>query len=85
MNKTWYFSFDKALTDNFINQIEEDVDNAGLSLNNSSIGGVYFSHGSQFFLSHMLQVCSASATQQCLGRLAAIPKPHDLDSLSTQA
>ena len=51
-----FFSFDKALTDNFINQIEEDVDAAGLSLNNNSVGGVYFTHGSQFFLTHMLAV-----------------------------
>ena len=51
-----FFSFDKALTDNFVNQIEKDVDDAGLSLNNNSIGGVYFTHGSQFFLTHMLAV-----------------------------
>ena len=51
-----FFSFDKALTENFINQIGKDVEDAGLSLNNNNVGGVYFTHGNQFFLTHMLAV-----------------------------
>jgi len=51
-----FFSFDKAITENFINQIEKDVEDAGLSLNNNNVGGIYFTHGSQFFLSHMLAI-----------------------------
>ena len=51
-----FFSFDKALTENFVNQIVKDVEDAGLSLNNNNVGGVYFTHGSQFFLTHMLAV-----------------------------
>ena len=49
-----FFKFENALTSDFISNIELDVKNAGLSLNNNSIGGVYFTHGSQFFLVHML-------------------------------
>ncbi len=56
IKRNGFFSFDKALTEDFINQIVKDVDNAGLSLNNNNVGGVFFTHGSQFFLSHMLAV-----------------------------
>jgi len=56
IRKNGFFSFDKALSEDFINQIVKDVDNAGLSLNNNNVGGVFFTHGSQFFLSHMLAV-----------------------------
>ena len=51
-----FFSFDKALSENFINQINKDVKDVGLSLNNNNVGGVYFTHGNQFFLTHMLAV-----------------------------
>ena len=51
-----FFSFERALTEDFINQIINDVENCGLSLNNNNVGGVYFTHGSQFFLTHMLAV-----------------------------
>ena len=56
LNEKGYFSFDNALTDNFVNQIKNDVDSAGLSLNNNNVGGVYYTHGNQFFFSHLLAV-----------------------------
>ena len=51
-----FFSFERALTEDFINQIINDVENCGLSLNNNNVGGVYYTRGSQFFLTHMLAV-----------------------------
>ena len=56
INENGFFSFDKALTENFINQIADDVNSAGLSLNNNNVGGVYYTHGNQFFFSHLLAV-----------------------------
>ena len=56
IKKKGFFSFERALTDEFINQINSDVETTGLSLNNNNVGGVYFIHGSQFFLTHMLAV-----------------------------
>ena len=56
IKKNGFFSFDGALTEDFTNQIGKDVEEAGLSLNNNNVGGVFFTHGSQFFLSHMLAV-----------------------------
>ena len=51
-----FFSFNKALSENFVNNITDDVKDSGLSLNKNDIGGVYFTHGHQFFLTHMLAV-----------------------------
>ena len=56
LNKNGYFSFDKALSEDFINSIKKDVEDSGLSLNKNNVGGVYFTHGNQFFLTHMLAV-----------------------------
>ena len=39
-----------------MDKINSDVETAGLSLNNNNVGGVYFTHGTQFFLTHMLAV-----------------------------
>ena len=49
-----FFKFENALTQDFINNIIDDVKNADLSLNKNNIAGVYFTHGNQFFLTHML-------------------------------
>jgi len=49
-----YFKCESALTSDFITKVTEDVENAGLSLNNNNVAGVYFTHGNQFFLTHML-------------------------------
>ncbi len=49
-----FFKFENALTQDFINNIIEDVQKADLSLNKNNIAGVYFTHGNQFFLTHML-------------------------------
>ena len=51
-----FFSFNKALSEKFVNSIANDVKDSGLSLNKNDIGGVYFTHGHQFFLTHMLAV-----------------------------
>ena len=56
LNKNGYFSFDRALSENFINNIKRDVNECGLSLNKNNVAGVYFTHGHQFFLTHMLAV-----------------------------
>ena len=45
LNEKGFFSFDNALTNNFVNQILDDVNSAGLSLNNNNVGGVYYTHG----------------------------------------
>ena len=44
-----YFSFDEAMTSDFINQILKDVKNQGKSFNSNKISGVDFSPGNQFF------------------------------------
>ena len=49
-----FFKFENALTQDFMNNIIDDVKNADLSLNKNNIAGVYFTHGNQFFLTHML-------------------------------
>ena len=49
-----YFKHEGALSEEFVSNINKDVKNAGLSLNNNGVGGVYFTHGNQFFLTHML-------------------------------
>ena len=54
IKKKGYFKFEGALSDKFIENIHQDVKKAGLSLNNNGVGGVYFTHGNQFFLTHML-------------------------------
>jgi len=56
INKNGFFSFDGALSENFINNIKNDVADSGLSLNKNNVAGVYFTHGNQFFLTHMLAV-----------------------------
>ena len=56
INKNGFFSFEKALSDEFLQNIIYDVEKCGLSLNTNNIGGVYFNHGAQFFLTHMLAV-----------------------------
>ena len=54
IKKIGYFKYEGALSDEFIENIQKDVEKAGLSLNNNGVGGGYFTHGSQFFLTHML-------------------------------
>ena len=49
-----FFKFEGALTDDFINDVANDVKTAGISLNTNNVSGVYFTHGNQFFLTHML-------------------------------
>ena len=56
IKKNGFFSFKKALTDEFVDKIYSDVKNSGLSLNTNNIAGVYFTHGNQFFLTHMLGI-----------------------------
>ena len=56
INKDGFFSIDKALSDNFINNIINDVERCGLSLNTNNVAGVYYTHGTQFYLTHMLAV-----------------------------
>ena len=56
IKKNGFFSYDNALSENFINSIVNDVKTCGLSLNKNNIAGVYFTHGGQFFLTHMLAV-----------------------------
>jgi len=56
INENGFFSFDNALTNNFIDKILEDVSDSGLALNKNNIAGVYFKNGKQFFLTHMLAV-----------------------------
>ena len=50
IKKIGFFKLENALTSEFISNIETDVNKSGLSLNNNGIGGVYFTHGNQFFL-----------------------------------
>lgn len=54
-----FFKFEGALTNDFISSINQDVLKAGLSLNNNNVSGVYFTHGNQFFLTHMLAASKA--------------------------
>ena len=54
--KNGFFSFDRALTNNFIEKILEDVQDSGLALNKNNIAGVYWKNGKQFFLTHLLAV-----------------------------
>ena len=56
INENGFFTCDKALSENFINNIKNDVKDSGLSLNKNNVAGVYFTHGNQFFLTHMLAV-----------------------------
>ena len=49
-----FFKYENALTSEFIENIESDVKKADLSLNRNNVAGVYFTHGNQFFLTHML-------------------------------
>lgn len=49
-----FFKHKNALTPEFINSIEKDVKTSGISLNNNYVSGVYYTHGNQFFLTHML-------------------------------
>mgnify|MGYP005997600601 CR=1 FL=1 len=49
-----FFKFENALTKEFIDNISKDVKKADLGLNKNNVAGVYFTHGNQFFLTHML-------------------------------
>ena len=49
-----FFNCENALTPEFLSNIQKDVKSSGLSLNNNYVSGVYFAHGNQFFLTHML-------------------------------
>lgn len=49
-----FFNCENALSPEFLSNIEKDVKSSGLSLNNNYVSGVYFTHGNQFFLTHML-------------------------------
>ena len=54
--KNGFFSFDRALTNIFLEKILGDVQDSGLALNKNKIAGVYWKNGKQFFLTHMLAV-----------------------------
>lgn len=54
-----YYKFEQALTEDFISNVQKDVGDAGISLNNNNVSGVYFTHGNQFFLTHMLAASKA--------------------------
>ena len=56
IKKNGFFCCEKALSDEILNNISNDVKKSGLGLNTNNIAGVYFSHGDQFFLTHMLAV-----------------------------
>ena len=56
IRKNGFYCIDKALSGNFINNVINDVERCGLSLNTNNVAGVYFSHGNQFYLTHMLAV-----------------------------
>lgn len=56
IKKNGFFSFNRALSEDFLNNVTDDVKKCGLSLNKNNVAGVYFRHGSQFFLTHMLAV-----------------------------
>ena len=45
-----YYKFEQALTEDFISNVQKDVGDAGISLNNNNVSGVYFTHGNDFFL-----------------------------------
>lgn len=49
-----FFKLEGALSLDFISNVKQDVEDVGLSLNNNNVSGVYFTHGNQFFLTHML-------------------------------
>ena len=51
-----YFSFDEAVSESFVSQVLKDVKAQGKSFNSNKISGVDFSHGNQFFLTHMMAV-----------------------------
>ena len=50
IKKNGFFSFDNALNDNFIENINNDVKKNGLSLNNNDVAGVFLDQGKQFIL-----------------------------------
>ena len=54
-----FFNCENALTPEFLSNIQKDVKSSGLSLNNNYVSGVYFTHGNQFFLTHMLAASKA--------------------------
>ena len=56
INSKGYFSFDNALSKEFIKNIINDVNKEGVNLNTNNISGVYYSPGNQFFLTHMMSV-----------------------------
>ncbi|MDC0472370.1 phytanoyl-CoA dioxygenase family protein [Pelagibacteraceae bacterium] len=62
-----FFSFENAMTEEFMDNITNDVKKTGLSLNTNNVGGVYYTHGNQFFLTHMLAV-SKSFFNCCTGK-----------------
>ena len=56
INSKGYFSFDNALSKEFIKNIINDVNKEGVNLNTNNISGVYYSPMNQFFLTHMMSV-----------------------------
>ncbi len=56
IRKNGFFCLERALSENFLKNILNDVQRAGLSLNTNNVAGVYFTHGTQFFITHMLAV-----------------------------
>ena len=54
-----YFKLENALSEDFISKILEDIKESGISLNINGVSGVYFTHGNQFFLTHMLAASKA--------------------------
>ena len=56
ISENGFFSFENALTNDFVDKILEDVKDCGLALNKNNIAGVYYKNVKQFFLTHMLAV-----------------------------
>ena len=56
ISKNGFFCCEGALESNFLNNINKDVADSGISMNTNNVAGVYFTHGNQFFITHMLAV-----------------------------
>ena len=56
IKKNGFFSFDNALSTDFLNNITNDVEKNGLSLNNNDVAGVYLNSGKQYVLTHMFAI-----------------------------
>ena len=74
-----FFKFENALTQEFINNINNDVKKADLSLNKNNVAGVYFTHGNQFFLTHMLMFYSLISLKR---KVRGKKRMHQIKSLT---